>query len=117
MKWREMRWLFKAPRIAMFLAFPSRQIMPPSLRQHVTPAIGECLGCTFATGDTTVSFGPIWATVRKGHDDSCWSTADNRPIYGLTAAKEALEINRHEHRQNKLPTAGRKPLLADYCET
>jgi integrase len=42
---------------------------------------------------------------------------DNQPIYSLTAAKEALEIKRHERRQNKLPTSGRKPLLADYCET
>lgn len=41
---------------------------------------------------------------------------DNQPIYSLTAAKEALEIKRHERRENKLPTTGRKPLFADYCE-
>lgn len=42
---------------------------------------------------------------------------DNQPICSLTPAREALEIKRHERRQNKLPTAGRKPLLPDYCET
>lgn len=41
---------------------------------------------------------------------------DNQPIYSLTAAKEALEIKRHDRRENKLPTPGRKPLFADYCE-
>src|SRR6266498_4808207 len=42
---------------------------------------------------------------------------DNQPVYALHAAKEALEIKRHERRQNKLPTTGRKPVFADYCET
>jgi hypothetical protein len=42
---------------------------------------------------------------------------DNQPICSLTPAREALEIKWHERRQNKLPTAGRKPLLPDYCET
>lgn len=41
---------------------------------------------------------------------------DNQPVYSLAAAKEALEIKRHERRQNKLPSTGRKPLFADYCE-
>jgi integrase len=41
--------------------------------------------------------------------------ADQQPVRTLTAAKQALEIKRHERRENKLPTAGRKPSLADYC--
>jgi integrase len=41
---------------------------------------------------------------------------DNRPVRSLTAAREALEIKRHERRENRLPTVGRKPLFADYCE-
>jgi hypothetical protein len=41
---------------------------------------------------------------------------DNQPIYSLTAAREALKVKRHERRGNKLPTPGRKPLFADYCE-
>jgi len=41
---------------------------------------------------------------------------DNQPVRSLPAAKEALEIKRHERRENKLPSAGRKPLFADYCE-
>jgi hypothetical protein len=42
---------------------------------------------------------------------------DSQPVRGLVAAKKALEIKGHERRENKLPTAGRKPLFADYCET
>src|SRR6266403_4689078 len=41
---------------------------------------------------------------------------DNQPVRSLPAAKEALEIKRHERRENKLPSAGRKPLFADYRE-
>lgn len=41
---------------------------------------------------------------------------DNLPIRSLQAAKEALEVKRHERRERKLPTAGRKPLFADYSE-
>lgn len=41
---------------------------------------------------------------------------DNLPIRSLHAAKEALEVKRHERRERKLPTAGRKPLFADYSE-
>jgi integrase len=42
--------------------------------------------------------------------------ADQQPVRTVTAAKEALEIKRHERRENNLPTAGRKPSLNDYCE-
>jgi integrase len=41
--------------------------------------------------------------------------ADQQPARTLQVAKEALEIKRHERRENKLPTAGRKPSLKDYC--
>ena len=40
---------------------------------------------------------------------------DQQPARTLTAAKQGLEIKRHERRENKLPTAGRKPSLTDYC--
>lgn len=42
---------------------------------------------------------------------------DNQPVRTLSAAREALEIKRHERRENQLPTAGHKPLFADYCVT
>jgi integrase len=41
--------------------------------------------------------------------------ADQQPVRTVTAAKQALEVKRHERRENKLPTAGRKPSLNDYC--
>jgi integrase len=42
---------------------------------------------------------------------------DNQPVQNITAAREALEIKRHERRQNGLPTIGHKPLFRDYCVT
>ncbi|MFZ0916683.1 MAG: site-specific integrase [Candidatus Udaeobacter sp.] len=41
---------------------------------------------------------------------------DNQPVRSIAAAREALEIKRHERRENKLPSTGRKPLFADYCD-
>jgi integrase len=41
----------------------------------------------------------------------------NQPVHSLSAAREALEIKRHERRENQLPTIGRKPLFRDYCAT
>ena len=41
---------------------------------------------------------------------------ENQPVRSFAAAREALEIKRHERRENKLPTPGRKPLFDDYCE-
>ena len=35
----------------------------------------------------------------------------------ITEAKEKLEILKNDRREEKLPTAGRKPMLADYIET
>jgi integrase len=42
---------------------------------------------------------------------------DNQPVSTLGLAKEALEIKRHERREDQLPTIGRKPSFADYCVT
>jgi len=39
---------------------------------------------------------------------------DNQPVRTVSAAREALEIKRHERRENHLPMPGRKPLFADY---
>jgi len=35
----------------------------------------------------------------------------------LQQAKEALEIKRHERREDSLPVLGRKPIFGDYCYT
>ena len=42
---------------------------------------------------------------------------DNEPVRTINEAKEALEIKRHQRREDKLPTIGRKPSFADYCTT
>src|ERR1700731_4916242 len=42
---------------------------------------------------------------------------DRQPARNLQGAKEALEIKRHDRRENKLPTTGYKPRFADYWET
>ncbi len=42
---------------------------------------------------------------------------DGQPARTLNEAKEAAEIKRNERRENALPSAGRKPLFAGYCET
>jgi integrase len=42
---------------------------------------------------------------------------DNQPVRTLGLAREALEIKRHERREDQLPTIGRKPSFADYCLT
>ena len=39
---------------------------------------------------------------------------DNQPVRTVSAAREALEIKRHERRESHLPIPGRKPLFADY---
>jgi hypothetical protein len=69
----------------------------------------------FATPATIASYGQIWVTARRVHDDSLVD-GENQPVRSLPTAREALEIKRHERRENKLPTIGRKPLFADYCE-
>src|SRR5438105_1977848 len=40
---------------------------------------------------------------------------ENQPVRTVQEAREALEIKRHERRENQLPTAGHKPLFSDYC--
>jgi integrase len=42
---------------------------------------------------------------------------DNQPVRTLGLAREALEIKRHERRENRLTNVGRKPLFTDYCAT
>jgi integrase len=44
-------------------------------------------------------------------------TTDNLPARTLQQAKEALEIKRHERREDSLPILGRKPIFGDYCNT
>lgn len=42
---------------------------------------------------------------------------DNQPVQNISAAREALEVKRHERRENELPMIGHKPLFRDYCTT
>jgi len=44
-------------------------------------------------------------------------TPDNLPARTLQEAKEALEVKRHERREDALPLLGRKPIFGDYCDT
>lgn len=44
-------------------------------------------------------------------------TDEGRPARTLDEAKEALEITRHDRRNNLLPTEGRKPIFTSYTET
>ena len=59
----------------------------------------------------------MWETARKHHAVFRFRDGDNQPVQTLSAAREALEIKRHERRENKLPTIGHKPLFRDYCTT
>jgi integrase len=43
-------------------------------------------------------------------------TSYNLPARNLQEAKEALEIKRHERREDALPLLGRKPIFGDYCD-
>ncbi len=66
-------------------------------------------------------------SVRNGRYYAClWvegpggkKTARRFPLEAsnITEAKEQLEIKRNDRREDKLPTSGRKPMLADYIET
>src|ERR1700736_4820580 len=64
-------------------------------------------------------YGQLWADLgngKKGPRRFPLMDGDNYPIRSLQAAKEALDIKRHERRERKLPTIGRKPLFSDYCD-
>jgi hypothetical protein len=43
-------------------------------------------------------------------------TPDNLPARTLQEAKEALEVKRHERREDALPLLVRKPIFGDYCD-
>lgn len=76
-------------------------------------AIAESPASTFAAAAFTRSSGLIWATGRKPHADFRFGMARINPC-ALYQPREALDIKRHERRQNHLPSPGRKPLFADY---
>jgi integrase len=62
-------------------------------------------------------YAQLWVDVGKGKKTArrfALKDGDNRPVQSLQAAKTALEIKRHERRENELPPPGRKPLFADY---
>src|SRR5436853_7560547 len=57
-------------------------------------------------------YGQLWVELpngRKGARRLPLLDEDNEPVRSLTAAKEALEIKRHERRARKLPPLARKP--------
>jgi integrase len=65
-------------------------------------------------------YGQLWRDVGNGKKAPrriALFDWDNEPIRTLHAAKEALEIKRHERREDKLATVGRKPRLSEYSET
>jgi integrase len=65
-------------------------------------------------------YAQLWIDVGNGKKTSRrfpLRDADNQPVETLSAAREALEIKRHERRENQLPTIGHKPLFRDYCAT
>lgn len=65
-------------------------------------------------------YGQLWVDLgngRKGPRRIPLVDQDGQPIRGLSAAKEAFEIKRHERRRNKLPAPGRRPSFSDYADT
>ena len=65
-------------------------------------------------------YGQLWVDVGNGKKAARrfpLRDGDNQPVRTLSAAREALEIKRHERRENQLPAIGHKPLFRDYCAT
>jgi len=65
-------------------------------------------------------YGQLWVELpsgKKGPRRFPLLDSDNLPVRTLTAAKEALEVKRHERRERVLPAIGRKPLFRDYAQT
>jgi integrase len=65
-------------------------------------------------------YAQLWVDVGNGKKTSRrfpLRDGGNQPVRTLSAAREALEVKRHERRENQLSTTGRKPLFADYCVT
>jgi integrase len=65
-------------------------------------------------------YAQLWVDVGNGKKTSRrfpLRDGDNQPVQTLSAAREALEIKRHERRGNQLPTIGHKPVFRDYCAT
>jgi integrase len=65
-------------------------------------------------------YAQLWVDVGNGKKTSRrfpLRDGDNQPVQTLSAARAALEIKRHERRENQLPTIGYKPLFRDYHTT
>lgn len=65
-------------------------------------------------------YGQLWIDAGNGKKTArrfALKNKENEPVRTLPAAREALEIKRHERREDKLPTTGHKPRFADYCAT
>src|SRR5262249_54070516 len=86
-------------------------IAPPDSRNRRIPGL-------YLRGDRY--YAQLWVDVGNGGKTSRrfpLQDGDNQPVQTLSAAREALEIKRHERRENQLPTIGRKPTFRDYCGT
>ena len=62
-------------------------------------------------------YGQLWSDVGNGKKTArrfALRDGDNEPVRTLKGAREALEVKRHERREQRLPTPGRKPRLVDY---
>jgi hypothetical protein len=64
-------------------------------------------------------YGQLWLDVghgKKAPRRLALLDSNQQPARTLQAAKEALEIKRHERRTSALGSLGRKPLFSDYCD-
>ena len=95
--------------------------MPNNHRAKFIPARdsrNRRVGGLYLRGDRY--YAQLWVDVGNGKKAARkfpLRDSDNQPVRNLSAAREALEIKRHERRENQLPTIGHKPLFSDYCAT
>ena len=95
--------------------------MPPNHRAQFIPARdsrNRRIPGLFVRGQRY--YAQLWVDVGNGKKAArkfSLRDGNNQPVQTLSAAREALEIKRHERRQNQLPTIGHKPLFRDYCAT
>src|SRR5215470_5310146 len=57
-------------------------------------------------------YGQLWSDAGNGKKTArrfALKDGDNEPVRTLKDAREALEVRRHDRREHRLPTPGRKP--------
>jgi integrase len=63
-------------------------------------------------------YAQLWSDAGNGKKTArrfALKNGDNEPVRALQEAREALDIKRHQRREDRLPTPGHKPSLVDYC--